>query len=131
LLNEIGKLLSGPSALLPSLKPSEPAGRAVPQATPAPPPAPAPLAAAEAPACDPPAGSRFLPGIVSGRELCPRSENGAPDCKAGSDKLCRGKGYTSGKSLDTDATLNCSTKPLQTRGKLCGTDTYVIKAFCQ
>ena len=29
--------------------------------------------------------------------------NGAPDCKAGADRLCQSKGYKEGKSLDTDA----------------------------
>ena len=122
LFDEIGKLLTSPSALLPNLKPAE--------TTPPPVPAPAVVpgeAAKEAPA----AGSRFVPGIVSGRELCPRSQNGAPDCKTGSDKLCRANGYTAGKSLDTDAAFACSTKPLQTRGKLCDTETFVIRAFCQ
>lgn len=78
-----------------------------------------------------PPGSRLLPGIVSGRELCPRSDNGASDCKAGSDKLCRSQGYTEGKSLSTDSVFGCSTKPLQTGGKPCGTQNYVTRAFCQ
>jgi len=120
LLGEIGKLLTAPAALLPSMKPAEPSSE------PAPAPVP-PTPAKEAPA----AGSRLVPGIVTGRELCPRSENGAPDCKTGSDRLCRGKGYTAGKSLDTDAAFECSTKPLQRRGKLCDTETYVTRAFCQ
>ncbi len=120
LLGEIGKLLTAPAALLPSLKPADP--------TPAPTPAPAPAPAETA--VNPP-GSRLLPGLVSGRELCPRSDNGAPDCKTGSDKLCRSKGYTEGKSLDTDSVFGCSAKPLQARGKPCGTQTYVTRAFCQ
>jgi hypothetical protein len=115
LFGEIGKLLTPPSTLFPGLKPSE-SGAAPAQETATEPPAP---------------GSRIVPSIVSGRELCPLSENGAPDCRTGSEKLCRGKGYSTGKSLDTDATISCSTKPLQARGKLCGTDTYVIRAFCQ
>lgn len=116
LLGEIGKLLTAPAALLPSFK----------QADPAPAPGTAEGAAKESPA----AGSRLVPGIVTGRELCPRSDNGAPDCKVGSDRLCRGKGYTEGKSLDTDAAFGCSTK-LQMRGKPCGTENYVTRAFCQ
>ena len=33
-------------------------------------------------------------GFASGRSLCPRAANGAPDCYAATDKLCKEKGYT-------------------------------------
>ena len=48
--------------------------------------------------------------MVTGRMGCPVSANGAPDCKAGADKLCQSKGYQEGKSLDTDAAEKCSAK---------------------
>src|SRR5713101_6955027 len=35
--------------------------------------------------------------MVAGRMACPVSTNGAPDCKAGADKLCQTKGYKEGK----------------------------------
>ena len=38
--------------------------------------------------------------MVTGRVVCPVSANGAPDCKAASDKLCQSKGFKEGKSLD-------------------------------
>ena len=48
--------------------------------------------------------------MVSGRAACQVSANGAPDCKAGADRLCQSKGYKEGKSLDTDAAEKCSPK---------------------
>ena len=36
--------------------------------------------------------------MVSGRMLCPVSANGAPDCKAGADRLCQSKGFREGSS---------------------------------
>jgi hypothetical protein len=44
--------------------------------------------------------------MVSGRAACVVASNGAPDCKAGADELCRSKGFKEGKSLDTDAPKN-------------------------
>ena len=48
--------------------------------------------------------------MVSGRAACLVAANGAPDCKAGADRLCQSKGYKEGKSLDTDAAEKCSPK---------------------
>ena len=48
--------------------------------------------------------------MVTGRTACLVAANGAPDCKAGADKLCQSKGYKEGKSLDTDAAEKCSPK---------------------
>ena len=46
--------------------------------------------------------------MVSGRAACLVAANGAPDCKAGAERLCQSKGYKEGKSLDTDAAEKCS-----------------------
>lgn len=73
--------------------------------------------------------------MVTGRMGCPVSANGAPDCKAGADKLCQSKGYTEGKSLDTDAVEKCSAKVYLPGRKRepgdCRTENYVIRALCQ
>src|ERR1700737_101647 len=73
--------------------------------------------------------------MVSGRMGCPVSANGAPDCKAGADKLCQAKGHKEGKSLDTDAAEKCSAKvylPGRKRGPGdCRTENYVTRALCQ
>ena len=50
--------------------------------------------------------------MVSGRAACVVAANGAPDCKAGADRLCQSKGYKEGKSLDTDAAEKCSPERL-------------------
>jgi hypothetical protein len=73
--------------------------------------------------------------MVSGRMGCPVSANGAPDCKAGADKLCQSKGYKEGKSLDTDAAEKCSAKVYLPGHKRepgdCRTENYVTRALCQ
>jgi hypothetical protein len=73
--------------------------------------------------------------MVSGRMGCPVSANGAPDCKAGADKLCQSKGYRAGKSLDTDAAEKCSAKVYLPGRKRepgdCRTENYVTRALCQ
>lgn len=73
--------------------------------------------------------------MVSGRAACLVAANGAPDCKAGADRLCQSKGYKEGKSLDTDAAEKCSPKAYIPGRKRepgdCKTENYVIKALCQ
>jgi hypothetical protein len=73
--------------------------------------------------------------MVTGRMGCPVAPNGAPNCKAGADKLCQAKGFKEGKSLDTDAAEKCSAKvylPGYKRGPGdCRTENYVIRALCQ
>jgi hypothetical protein len=73
--------------------------------------------------------------MVTGRMGCPVAVNGAPNCKAGADKLCQAKGFKEGKSLDTDAAEKCSAKvylPGYKRGPGdCRTENYVIRALCQ
>ena len=66
---------------------------------------------------------------------CLVAGNGAPDCKAGADKLCQSKGYKEGKSLNADSAEKCSAKVLipgrQRKPDDCRTDTYVTRALCQ
>jgi hypothetical protein len=73
--------------------------------------------------------------MVTGRMGCPVSANGAPDCKAGADKLCQSKGYQEGKSLDTEAAEKCSAKVYLPGRKRepgdCRTENYVTRALCQ
>ncbi|MDE5455759.1 hypothetical protein GWE18_23555 [Bradyrhizobium sp. CSA112] len=73
--------------------------------------------------------------MVSGRAACTVAANGAPDCKAGADRLCQTKGYKEGKSLDTDAAEKCSPKVFLPGRKRepgdCKTENYVTRALCQ
>jgi hypothetical protein len=73
--------------------------------------------------------------MVTGRSGCPVAGNGAPDCKAGADKLCQAKGFGEGKSLDTDAAEKCAAKVYLPGYKRepgdCRTENYVTRALCQ
>jgi len=73
--------------------------------------------------------------MVTGRAACLVAANGAPDCKAGADKLCQSKGYKEGNSLDTDAAEKCSPKVFIPGRKRqpgdCKTENYVTRALCQ
>ena len=73
--------------------------------------------------------------MVTGRAPCVVAANGAPDCKAGADRLCQSKGYKEGKSLDSDAVEKCSPKVFIPGRKRepgdCKTENFVIKALCQ
>jgi hypothetical protein len=73
--------------------------------------------------------------VVTGRSACVVAANGAPDCKAGADKLCQSKGYKEGRSLDTDAAEKCSPivfLPGHKRGPNdCRTENFVTRAICQ
>jgi hypothetical protein len=73
--------------------------------------------------------------MVTGRVICPVSTNGAPDCKAGADKLCLSKGFKQGKSLNSDSAEACSAKVLipgrPRKPEDCRTDHFVTRALCQ
>ena len=73
--------------------------------------------------------------MVAGRTICPIAVNGTPDCKLAADKLCQGKGYKEGKSLNTDSAETCSAKVLipgrARKPDDCRTDNYVTSALCQ
>jgi hypothetical protein len=124
LINELGKLFERSKSMLPTLKSP---GEALDDLN----------ARAKDAAKD--AGdslSRLKPStMVSGRAPCVVAANGAPDCKAGADKLCQSKGFKDGKSLDTDAAEKCSPKVFIPGRKRepgdCKTENYVIKALCQ
>jgi hypothetical protein len=73
--------------------------------------------------------------MATGRMGCPVAANGAPDCKAGADKLCQAKGFKEGKSLNTDSSEKCATKVYLPGYKRepgdCHTEYYVTRALCQ
>lgn len=74
-------------------------------------------------------------GFATGRALCPRSANGAPDCYAATDKLCKDRGYTTGRSLDTESAETCNPRiylpGYQRKEGDCRIDTFVTRAACQ
>ncbi|WP_334383832.1 MULTISPECIES: hypothetical protein [unclassified Bradyrhizobium] len=121
LINEIGKLFEKSKSLLPPLKsPSETIDD---------------LNAGAKGAGDSLSNIARPSVMVSGRAACLVAANGAPDCKAGADRLCQSKGYKEGKSLDTDAAEKCSPKVFLPGYKRqsgdCKTENYVTRALCQ
>jgi hypothetical protein len=76
-----------------------------------------------------------IAGFTTGRALCPRSANGAPDCYAATEKLCKDKGYTTGRSLDTESAETCNPRiylpGYQRKAGDCRLDTFVTRAACQ
>ncbi len=76
-----------------------------------------------------------VPRPQSGRERCAPADNGASDCQAAAAVLCRGKGFQTGKSLDTQSEEKCPAKvffegrtPNPTE---CPTTIFVTRAMCQ
>lgn len=71
---------------------------------------------------------------VTGHQTCRIAPNGAPDCVAAANALCRSKGFASGKSLDMTTAEVCPPKVYmsgrQTVGE-CRTETFVSRALCQ
>ena len=76
-----------------------------------------------------------LTRVVSGRERCPAA-GGGPDCRAATDALCRGKGYSSGTSVDVQSAQKCpawvwlSGRSSSAESE-CTTETFVMRAVCQ
>jgi hypothetical protein len=72
--------------------------------------------------------------IVPVRERCAVAGSG-PDCNAAAIVACRSKGFTTGKSLDTQSEQKCPAQVLL-RGRApndgeCRTETFVTRALCQ
>jgi hypothetical protein len=73
--------------------------------------------------------------IVTGRERCAIAPNGVPDCRAAADAACRGKGFGSGRSLDTQSAQKCPARawlsghfPAESD---CQLETFITRAVCQ
>lgn len=71
---------------------------------------------------------------VSGHEKCQIAPNGAPDCIAAANTMCKAKGFDSGKSLDMTTAEVCPPKVWmagRSSGPECKTETFVSRALCQ
>jgi hypothetical protein len=71
--------------------------------------------------------------MMSGRERCNDAPNGAPDCVAAAEALCRKHGFASGKSMDFTSAEECPAKTLlgQASRDECKTVTFISRAMCQ
>jgi hypothetical protein len=73
--------------------------------------------------------------IVTVRERCAAAQNGAADCQAAAAAACRGKGFQTGKSVDTQSEHKCPAQVLL-KGRApndaeCSTEIFVTRAVCQ
>jgi hypothetical protein len=73
--------------------------------------------------------------VLTGRERCTPAANGAPDCLAAANSVCRGKGFQTGKILDTQSEQKCPARLLLSgrppNDADCPTETFVMRAVCQ
>jgi hypothetical protein len=72
--------------------------------------------------------------IMSGRERCGVAPNGAPDCVAAAEILCRKHGFGSGKSMDFTSAEECPARALigdRPSKAECTTVTFINRAMCQ
>lgn len=73
--------------------------------------------------------------IVRGHETCAIAANGAPDCRAAADALCKSNGMKSGSSLDITAAENCPVRVIMgeraAQSGECKNVTFVSRALCR
>jgi hypothetical protein len=72
--------------------------------------------------------------VMSGHEKCNTAPNGAPDCLAAANTLCKAKGFEFGKSTDMTTAVVCPPKVLlsgRNSGPECRDETFVSRAICQ
>ena len=69
--------------------------------------------------------------VMRGRERCAVAPNGAPDCVAAAEALCRKHGFASGKSMDFTSAEECPAKSYIGQGGECTTITFISQAMCQ
>ncbi len=78
-----------------------------------------------------------LPGarVIPGHERCAVAPNGAPDCRAAAEAICRGKGFASGSSLDIQSEQKCPARVWlsgrSAESGECQVESFVTRAMCQ
>jgi hypothetical protein len=72
--------------------------------------------------------------VVRGHERCAMAPNGAPDCIAAAEALCRKNGFSSGKSVDFTSAEECPAQVYLSGRETetaCRTVTFISRAMCQ
>ena len=72
--------------------------------------------------------------VIVGHEKCKNAPNGAPDCVAAANAMCKAKGFDSGKSVDMTTHEVCPPKVLlsgRSSGPECRNETFVSRVLCQ
>jgi hypothetical protein len=74
-------------------------------------------------------------GFAAGREQCGVASNGAPDCRAAAENLCRTRGYATGTSVDYVTSEKCPPAyRLSSRERpegICPLEHFVTRAMCR
>jgi hypothetical protein len=72
--------------------------------------------------------------VMSGHERCEIAPNGAPDCVAAAEALCRKHGFATGTSMDFTSAEQCPARVLLSSQQSrigCTTVTFISRAMCQ
>ena len=72
--------------------------------------------------------------VIDGRERCLMAPNGAPDCLAATERMCKRKGYTTGRSLDIQTAQKCPAEVWigrSSKDTACTPEAFVTRAVCQ
>jgi hypothetical protein len=72
--------------------------------------------------------------VVSGYEKCQIAANGAADCAAAAEIICKARGLKASKSLDMTRSETCPAKVYlsgHSSGPDCKTETFVSRVLCQ
>ena len=72
--------------------------------------------------------------VISERATCPTAPNGAPDCRAAAEAICKGHGFASGSSIDFQTAEKCPPIALNRPDRepvVCTIESYVTRALCQ
>jgi hypothetical protein len=74
--------------------------------------------------------------MLTAHEPCTAAPNGGSDCQAAAATFCRGKGFRTGKSLDTQSEQKCTSGRFLLEGRApssseCQTQIFITRAMCQ
>jgi hypothetical protein len=72
--------------------------------------------------------------VVRGHEKCKVAPNGAPDCVAAANTMCKAKGFEGGTSLDMTTADVCPAQVYlsgRSAGEGCHTETFVSRVLCK
>jgi hypothetical protein len=77
-----------------------------------------------------------LPGtrVITERATCPTAPNGAPDCRAAAETICKAHGFASGSSIDFQTAEKCPPIALNRpdgEPAICTIESYVTRELCQ
>jgi hypothetical protein len=72
--------------------------------------------------------------VISERATCPTAPNGAPDCRAAAEAICKTHGFASGSSIDFQTAEKCPPIALNRPDRepvVCTIESYVTRALCK